>query len=116
MCRYADVIFGIDAEVILPPVHDIADCDLVVEESVGHCGPRAFGGVQFGHRVVEAVITLLIRRRFPRHRHCAGHVLLQLHQTRRLRIIWKYNQFLLAAGPSVNILEIDVARSSKSNL
>lgn len=77
---------------IFPPVHDIADCELVIEESVSHCGPCVFGGVQFRHCVVEAVIALLIRRRLPHHCHCARHIFVQFYRSRRLWIICNHKR------------------------
>lgn len=86
-CRQAHVILGIDAEVIFPPLHDIADCELVIEEPVSYYAPGALGGVQLGYYVVEAVVTLLIWRWLPDHCHCARYVLLQLHWARRLWVV-----------------------------
>lgn len=89
--RYAHIIFGVDTEAIFPSEHDVAHCELVIEESLSHCGPCPFGGVQFGDRVVEAVIPLLVRGRLPGHSDRAGHVFLQLYRSRRLRIICDYS-------------------------
>lgn len=77
--RDAHVIFRIDSEVIHPPLHDVADCELVIEEPVSHHGPRAFGGVQLGHCVVEAVIQLLVRRWEPGESHRSRDVLLNFY-------------------------------------
>lgn len=88
-CGDAHVIFGVDSEVIHPPVHGVADREPVIEEPVGHRGPRAFGGVQFGHRVVEAVIQPLVRRREPGEGHRSGDVFLNFYWSRWPRIICK---------------------------
>lgn len=89
-CGHAHVVFGIDSEVIQPPVHGVAHREPVIEEPVSHRGPRAFGRVQFGHCVVEAVIQLLIRRREPGEGHRSRNVFLNLYWSRRLWIICKH--------------------------
>lgn len=74
---------------IFSSMYDVADCEPVIKQPVSHWGPSALGRVQFGHCVVEAVITLLVRRRFPHHSYCARNVFFQFYKSRRLRIIWK---------------------------
>ncbi|KAG9335777.1 hypothetical protein JZ751_003689 [Albula glossodonta] len=84
---HAHIVLGIDAEVVLPPGHDVAHGAFVVEEAVGHRAPGLLAGVALGHQVVEMIVPLLVGGRLPVHRDRPADVLLQLHWARGLGVI-----------------------------